>query len=393
VFTVYGVTSYKNNQHFGVVTKQGVKLLSVEYHPKDTPGKNGTQFNLSHTAGTPVAKKGALVLSVDFRKEWTTEIWQPVWQKTLQDVYQPYYIKLIRPVFQYGVAEDGTKTLVSQSNSAFNNGHTWVTINVAEATQSPIRIEIADSSKQNRPIGYSYYVMINGDKLIVSFDDNFISANYGAYVVGNPSDFPGNAPKHPADDQSYEFDMPDTYGDFVYLYFHIDGGIRWYSSADPVFLRYEDAGDVFDENLYIRTDEISDNRLDDRKLKEYTTNEDYDDYVAFLVVTSSNGTEIYRGGITNLNKVCLTGLPAGDYTCELYLNEGDTDPLFTEVLRVIAGVETPYTFGQHIVELDDVITVIHHRYHQDPVYIEDLFLEKEYSDKPPIEIAPRYITP
>ena len=133
------------------------------------------------------------------------------------------------PIYEKKVSEK--KSLVSLSKNAFNNGHTWVDIDVAAARAGALTFKIADTSPQNTEVGYSYNVRIEDDKLIVFFDDKFISTGngFGAYVVNDPKQFPGNAPSHPALGNSYGFDLPDGYGDTVYLYFHIDGGIRWLS--------------------------------------------------------------------------------------------------------------------------------------------------------------------
>ena len=168
-----------------------------------------------------------------FEKEFYDVFQQDIWE-----IYERVIDSYRKPVFEKKVSSNSTSTLVSKSDTAFNNGHTWVAIDVAAATEGILTFEIADSSKSNRTVGYSYNVTIEDGKLVVFFDDRFISANYGAYVVNNPSQFPGNAPKHPAYGSQYAFDMPANYGATVYLYFHNAGGIKWYTTGQYEFVKW-----------------------------------------------------------------------------------------------------------------------------------------------------------
>jgi len=154
--------------------------------------------------------------------------------------YEPEYKRL--------TYKKDEKTLVSlipaeddYADRSFNNGHTYVAINVEEAKEGVITFGIADSSPSNRDIGYTYSVTIEDDMLIVSFEDLASVGGYGAYIVNDPSQFPGNAPDHPGTGDSYAFDMPVGYGDVVYLYFHIEGGIEWYN-GELEFVRWIEVG-------------------------------------------------------------------------------------------------------------------------------------------------------
>ena len=159
------------------------------------------------------APAGAIDLALELKEQYEKVTYEPVYAQT----------------------GNSTGTLVSLKNNgggAGNNGHTYVAVDVAAAKEGALAFGIADSSPSNRPVGYSYNVKIEDDKLIVFFDDNFISAKYGAYVVNDPKEFPGNAPSHPATGSSYAFNMPAGYGDTVYLYFHNEGGIKWYDATN-----------------------------------------------------------------------------------------------------------------------------------------------------------------
>ena len=90
--TFEGVMSYKNDQHFAVVTDQSWKLMRAEYFPATAPKKGSTQFNLSHTSGTIVAKEGALAVTVDAQKEtlvnyFKETVKQDIWKILERDVW------------------------------------------------------------------------------------------------------------------------------------------------------------------------------------------------------------------------------------------------------------------------------------------------------------------
>ena len=167
--------------------------------PQIVPIYHGYEFD--NTEIKIVKGSIAVLVEIDGEEPW--------------EEYEPVYEEL----------GNSTDTLVSLSGNAFGNGHTWVAVDVAAATDGVLRFQIADSSPSNRPVNYFYNVSIEDGKLTVYFDDNLISANVGAYVVNDPKDFPGNAPSHHG--QSVTVDLPAGYGSTVYLYFHNQGGIKW----------------------------------------------------------------------------------------------------------------------------------------------------------------------
>jgi len=136
------------------------------------------------------------------------------------------------------VKRNNTDTLVSHratapgQSGAFNNGHTWVAINVAAARADNVKIGIANSSPSNTPIGYSYNVKIEGNNITVYFDDNLIRANFGFEVQNAVSQLAGGPSNiNHRVTSSRTISMPAGYGDTVYLFFHNAGGIQWYGEA------------------------------------------------------------------------------------------------------------------------------------------------------------------
>jgi hypothetical protein len=87
--TVGKVYSYKNDQHFAVVTPQSWILTGADYYPAKAPNKGATQFNLSHTAGIPLPKTGSLAVTADFIKYYDFVTYRSMWQKE----FQPYWQK------------------------------------------------------------------------------------------------------------------------------------------------------------------------------------------------------------------------------------------------------------------------------------------------------------
>ncbi|MCL1697014.1 hypothetical protein [Lysinibacillus sp. BPa_S21] len=364
------VQSYKSNQHFGVVTDYGWKLLSAEYFPQEAPKKGATQFNLSHTAGKlPVVQPavGSLNVNVDVTKQHEKITYQPVWQKKYQPVWQKEYQPYYAPVYAKDVSTDNTDTLVSLSSNAFKNGHTYVPVNVAAASaDGGSWFDIADSSPQNRPNGYKYNVKIANGKLTISFDDRLIAANVGAYVVNNPKDFPGNAPAHFGN--SVSVDMPAGYGDVVYLYFHNAGGLKWYTTG-----KYE-----FKEYRWVRTDLVADYKVrDDLVADEFVRNDkvgnefvkDKYDVKFTLVVTDENGNEVYNGGINNGDEFSLDNLKPGKYTSVL---RGDDFDDVTKSVTVVAGEKASANFDNIVVTDKDYV---------EEEYLEKIYLDVIYLDK------------
>ncbi len=181
------------------------------------------------------------------KKDFYDQTVDKYWERDLYEYYQREGQKYEIPVFERKINSvpgtlvtrltysDNTRKAVPVNGGAFNNGHTYVKLNVAQASQEGgVWYQIADSSpnngkktpaQYNRPIGYWYNVRIVDGKLIISFPEDLAFANVGVEVVLDPSLFSGNAPKHYSG--GVTVDLPAGYGDVVYMYTHIDG-LGWY---------------------------------------------------------------------------------------------------------------------------------------------------------------------
>lgn len=288
----------KNNQHFAIITPSGWMLADgISY------SNAAGNFVLSHsgrhqaTAGTVkvVAQASAFYTEItphEFYERPIDKYYErPIdkyFERSVDEFYErtidEYFVRTVDEFFERTVDEyyerdvfefyerdvmeyfqrDGQRylvpvfekavnqvrgTLVTRLNynaknnpingGAFNNGHTYVEVDVAQA-MSPegIWFEIADSSKKtgkktadefNIPIGYFYNVRIVDGMLIISFPDDLAYVNVGAYVAVHPKGFPGNAPSHQPGGVTVP--LPANAGAKVLLYTHIDG-LAWYQLDD-----------------------------------------------------------------------------------------------------------------------------------------------------------------
>ena len=297
-------------------------------------------------------EKGKIEVSVNVSKSFDKVFVQPYFANKTQY----YYVNKIQPYYHYefqkyfhnvtdkyydGVAaryytSADEKTLVSdlrgKDGAAFNNGHTYVKVDVKKAEAEPQYFGIADSSPSNRPIDYGYYVTIANDKLTVYFDDMLKSANVGAYVANKPNQFPGNAPAHYG--KTVTVDMPKNYGDVVYLYFHNEGGIEWwltkdYELTDEKVLCHEDTSEEacrhFDTNTIPCGEKvvgISYCKTAPKVTRIYggaptTTTKTID--VAYkgqlhLTVTDSVGNEVFNDDVDNFFTATWEGIVGEEYT-------------------------------------------------------------------------------
>jgi len=249
-FVVYGESEIKNannNAQFNISGYQAGKekpdpivINKYVYHHEIT---HRIQRPVRQRAFTPIYQRQYQPVFERKYKPVFELTYKPVYERTYQPLWhrvvQPYQV----PTFIRKTETNNENTLVTKKNEgdgAFNNGHTYVAINVKAATDGTLTFTIADSSPDNRPTPFGYTVTIEGDKLIITLSEGTVTnKGYGAYIVNNPSQFPGNAPDHPAKGSSYAFDMPAGYGDTVYLYFHNEGGMTGYASKDYVFADWQ----------------------------------------------------------------------------------------------------------------------------------------------------------
>lgn len=119
---------------------------------------------------------------------------------------------------------------------------------------------------------YSYTVKINGDKLTVSFDKRLAFASVGAYVF-NTIPSKTNAPDHFAN--TVTVDLPEGYGETVYLYTHLQN-LGWYAVDDKGDFVWQFKGWRYDDN---RTEYDDDYELIDTAYGEYALDDTvYGDY-------------------------------------------------------------------------------------------------------------------
>lgn len=128
-----------------------------------------------------------------------------------------------------GVKADTWVTWLGDTDGGtWNNGHTYVKVNVA-AAENGITYTIADSSKSNRPIEYTYDVKISGSNLVITFPENLVEV--GIVKAQAFESAPGKTPPGSMNEWdgegSFVIPMPANYGEDVYLSFHIGGAIVW----------------------------------------------------------------------------------------------------------------------------------------------------------------------
>jgi len=307
----------------------------------------------------------------DVQKYYTHDV-QDFYTRDVQDFYtrdvQDFYTRNVQdfyvPTFEKKITNNNTGTLVSWVNSGnpvdgnilggvLHNGMTYVSVNVADASKDGgINFDIADSSKGNNPnadIGYGYNVKIEGNQLIISFDNRLISANVGAVVstaqfTGNPT----SEVKHTqvGNGQTLKIDMPANYGDTIYLFVHFEGGISWYTTGQYEFTGWKlsntvtgdyslvktetgeyqyvktETGDyqyvktVTGKNKYVKT-VYGDNVLTNTETTTTTVHDD--EYAANfdLTVYDENNNSVYATTISNNGQVNISNLAPGTYNCVL----------------------------------------------------------------------------
>ena len=354
------VIAAANGQYVGSGSVSGISYLVSgpesqfgDQQPQIVPlfTSNGKYNN------TPKPRFGSITASIDVATEYVKTIIKPYHNLVIQPYHMVIEKSFLVPAFIKDVSRVNTNTLVSKSDDAWNNGHTWVEVNVAEASaEDGVNFEIADSSPQNRPIGYEYNVKIANGKLTISFDDRLIKADVGAYVVNNPSQFPGNAPSHHGD--SVTIDMPTGYGAVVYLYFHNQGGISWYATGEYRFAGWQESADypstTKTKNLpRLQTStEVDLPDLTKTKTRTVTcdSNCEYDGAFSLTI----DGADYHRSysDLKNLDSVDTEDLTPGTYTLTL-VGDGITGEI-VKTIEVKAGEVTSVVFDSITITKDPV---------------------------------------
>jgi len=189
----------------------GIGFNVSGYHPgSKTPDEPDPRFG-SLTVQANVLKKYTELTFQPYRQKTLQEVrqltLQPVWQKELQPIWQKFVKPYLQPTFKKAATSSASGTLVTRleytSNLAsatpvnggtFGNGMTWLKLTVADL-EDAVPFTIADSSynsngkktpsEYNKPIAYEYYVRVEGENLIVSFDERLISASVTAKIYGS----------------------------------------------------------------------------------------------------------------------------------------------------------------------------------------------------------------
>lgn len=113
---------------------------------------------------------------------------QDQYKYDLQNIYEREVHNVYIPMFERKSITAGNGTLVTWRDNmtipggTFGNGMTYVEIDAEKATEEGYTFGIADSSPINRYVGYGYKVRIEGNDLVISFDNRFISASVSAKV-------------------------------------------------------------------------------------------------------------------------------------------------------------------------------------------------------------------
>jgi len=167
--------------------------------------------------------------------------------------------------------------------------------------------------------------------------------------------------------------MPAGYGDTVYLYFHNQGGIKWFTTGDYEFVRWQSC-----EHALVKVSDEWDNDelISDLWVRNDVTTEDMQENIALTDITltvwkKDSVTRVYKGPVTVVND-----LDPGIYDCILSYDNGNGEEHMGPAIEVTieAGKTTSVDFGTIIVQgADENITL-------DKVYLDDDFLDKEYLD-------------
>lgn len=411
--------SGKVGQHYAVVTPYDWRVVGGVSHAEASGN-----FNLSHGARHEALALVTVDADIDV---WYNEITpyayyertvdayyertvDEYYERPATEIYQRYAQRYLVPVFEKKLAGAYKGTLVTRldysnntakatptNGGAFKNGHTYVRVNVADAsTEEGVWFTIADSSKNNgkktpdqynRPVDYRYHVKIADGKLTVSCDDRLAYASVGAYVfAAEPKDF-GNAPKHY--EKSVTVDLPKGCGDTVYLYTHFEN-LGWYEVDDNGEFVYQFKEWRYDDS---RT-EYGDYQRIDTVYGEYAlVNTVYGDYALVNTVYGEYvlaGSEdvcverhFHEGTLTVDGKPAQLGTklelkPGVEYTFVLTVN-GEA---FTQKVTLKPGENETIHFDA-IAQQEDVTlaTVEHYADKEATRHEADLPAEMHYADK------------
>lgn len=127
-------------------------------------------------------------VTADVIENFQKIVLQDQYKYDLQNIYEREVHNVYIPMFERKSIAAGNGTLVTWRDNktipggTFGNGMTYVEIDAEKAREDGYTFGIADSSPSNRYVGYGYKVRVEGNDLVISFDNRFISASVSAKV-------------------------------------------------------------------------------------------------------------------------------------------------------------------------------------------------------------------
>lgn len=439
----YTVESYKNGQHFGVITPMDWQLMGAVYFPGKAPGKNGTRFNLSHTA----ARLGSLQTRVDVKKQheqvfmqrllvrdvqkfytqteqytYTQEVYD-IYEQTQWDIHQPVVQRSFVPTFERKVNQTAKTTLVSRGGTAWGNGHTYLSLPIGTSRS----VGIALSDPANTPVGASYFISVTEEQVTISFSSLLIEANVALHVFADePSQTPPGSHTKVGPGGSLSKPLPEGHGDIIYVFVHFENGISWYETGEYQFAGWRDLGlrelsnDKVDEGkgepelvdtfkgplVQLGEPELGEKILVNDFKGEYAEKENKevgrqmveDPYEALfdVLVTDALGNTIHTGQLANHQDLTLTKLLPGLYTVKVSgadigtlektveVKVGQTAQAIFDGIT-LTGPEEPIQLPDILQDnpLPDVVT---------PIRLDDTIIPDRKDDKIiPVQLDPVYL--
>lgn len=397
-------------QHYQVITPSGW-YLDGGYSNAGAVG----EFNLSHSG---MHKAERIDVTVDaILKPYHYEITpQEYYERNVKNFYarnvKNYYERdtfetyrreqkdVYKPVFEKRTAQDNESTLVTRLNGdgdRFQNGHTYVQVNVAEveaAGDVGKLYTIAHSNPQNTAIGCSYKVVIKDGMITVSVPDAVGYASIGAEAVTEPSQFINHTPKHDgaSNDKgdgdadglvngAFSTKLPPVAADgTIWLYTHIQNGLTWYVKDNGEYV-YEFVKWELDEELSAVSDYLP--------TGEYT-------YGEYELVKTTPLTEYKVANTVPLSEyVQVTpkeGQPSEIYSDKIW------DTYAGNAVLTVDGVPTELgtvklTPGTHTFVLEDSVYGV--RFEQTAAISADnhvVLFEEEFETTPDIKSAEKHYT-
>lgn len=167
-------------------------------------------------------------------------------------------------------------------------------------------------------------------------------------------------------------DLPANYGENVYLYVHLNNGIRWYTTGEYEFVEWRYLDTILSDYMLIKT-ETGEYKLVDTVFGDYElVNTMYGDYKLVdtvyghyqlietkeisrkivndaynaefdLVIKNASGNPVYTGKIQNNGELSIPQLIPGKYTVTL---SGDDIGAQTKYVEVVASKTAEVNLGE-----------------------------------------------